>query len=297
MKLRFAEQQAKRAHPQVLQIIDHYWDAEHVQAAYGYFQHFRTPPGSGKFWIPVQPLREKGPTKDLPDRLGLRDYFGDWSDFLVAHFARVLEMIPRVAEDRPEFLELWLSIAREPDTSHEVYVHTDSNHTAEGWTDNVRLPIWGVIFHLGPKSGLIGGETMFCTEMPLSAAMLNGLHESMTYEQARGLSREWVEVPQKQNRLIVFNGALAHCAAPVRGPAPLKEPRVALLVNLWDHLPIDPARLSRCSTMRPAEFRALSKVPEEQLDVLQEMLATLTPEEFRDVTAFYRRTASPHSAT
>ncbi len=170
-----------------------------------------------------------------------------------------------------------------------VYLHTDSNHTAEDWEHNVRLPIWGTVLHLGPGSGITGGETSFCTERPMPESMVKNLHEYIPREQARGFSREWIDVGPRQNRLVIFRGSLPHYAAPVRSLASPDDPRLSLLVNVWDHLPIAASKLNGCSTMLPGEFRTISKISEAQLEQLGEIAKRLTPSEIEVALEFIKK--------
>jgi len=119
--------------------------------------------------------------------------------------------------------------------------------------------------------------------------MRKQLHEYVQVDEVRGFSREWVDIPQKQNRLIVFKGSLPHYAAPIRSLKSRDDPRVSLLVNVWDHLPIARFKLNGCSTMLPSEFRALCKFTEKQWDQLNGIINLLSPEEISEVMKFLMR--------
>jgi hypothetical protein len=288
VQLRFSTDQPILSHQQVLQVLDGFWTMEQVEEAYRYFKGFASLAESGNFWLEIAAIRD-APPDALAEALGLRCYFGPAAETLSQHLRRLLEILPRETLEKAVVLELWFTAQRKVKPSREVYLHTDSDHTAENWTDNVRLPMWGTVFYLGPRSGVKGGETTFCTESPLPEPMLPFLHESVPHEQALGLSRDWLTVPSKQNRLVVFRGALPHFSTPVVELASADEPRLVLVVAVWDHSPIDRAKLQRVSTMSPAEYHAACKLTETQLEELRAIMKRLTPAEFSEVTRLCER--------
>ena len=90
-------------------------------------------------------------------------------------------------------------------------------------------PIYGSAFYIGPRENITGGEIVINT---------NGKKHIENYQRAEGgivstHGAEWVKVPFKYNRLVLFDGEYPHFVAPVIS-RPVNKCRVTIAVNAWD---------------------------------------------------------------
>jgi len=290
MRLKFADRGQRTGHGEVVRVIDGFHEQERVREAYAHTQTFRMI-SSGLFWFEAAAVASssaKPPDEALgDDALGLAPYFGPGTEFVATHLRRVLGVLPADARLAAVAVELWFTHYHQPNPSEIVYLHTDSNHTLPGWAEATRLPMWGTILYLGPEAHFLGGETSFCTEQPIPDEMAGKLHESIPREDARRLSREWVDVGHKANRLVIFDGALAHYVAPVK-ELPPGEPRIAMLVNVWDHWPIDRSRLKGSCLLTPEEFRVVTRFSSDELEGVGRVAMTASPAEMELIARLTR---------
>lgn len=285
MRLKFADRGKRTGQGDVVRVIDGFYEPPQVREAYAHAQTFRMI-SSGLFWFEAAEVALSG-ANPQDDALGLEPYFGSGTEFVGGHLRRVLGMLPADARLAAVAVELWFTHYHQPNPSEIVYLHTDSNHTMPGWAEATRVPMWGTILYLGPEAHLLGGETSFCTEQPIPDAMAASLHESIPREDARRLSREWVDVPHKANRLVIFDGALAHFVAPVKALPP-GEPRIAMLVNFWDHWPVDRSRLAGSCMLTPEEFRVVTRFTSDELEGVGRVATAASPAEIEMIARLCR---------
>lgn len=258
--------------------MDRYLAPDTLATVYGVLKDMPALP-PGIFWIPVEQVTQVVHGDHSASAL-LAAYFGEeLASFLVRHMERLLQLIPGAWEDRPRLFELWTRNVSDRDP--QVWLHVDSESSEAGWMQNVKNPIWGTILHLGP-AGLQGGETCFCTEHPLPESIARHCMAPGQEPEVRALSQQWVDVPHQPNRLIVFQGSLAHYAAPIDGfPGP-DLPRVALLVNLWDHVPAFRVPLTGVGRVSPGEFELFSRLSREEMDAIY-LRETYPPEKWAEI--------------
>jgi hypothetical protein len=210
-----------------------------VAAAYDVFRELVILPGS--IFAPHKDLANG----ILARRLG--GYLPDPAAEFIVHFLNVL--VPRLplAVPRRGGFEIWSGLTMRGGA--KAYLHVDNDEALRRTTGLVRSPLFGAIFHLGPASGLRGGETLFdMGRMPPAAPPARFAFEP--WERILARSAAPLIVPQKAGRLILFSGDLPHAVAPIQRCAKSK-PRVALLANLW------PRRIS--SVQRGVGSRVLSQ--------------------------------------
>lgn len=90
-------------------------------------------------------------------------------------------------------------------------------------------PLYASAFYIGPKEGITGGEIVINTK---------GKKHYEDYTSAGGgivpdHGPEWIKVPFKYNRLVLFDGLYPHFVAPVIS-RPVDKCRVTIAVNAWD---------------------------------------------------------------
>ena len=166
--------------------------------------------------------------KDLTNRVlsqKLGAYLPNPAAAFVNHF--LCALVPRlpVAVSRQGGFEVWSGLTCR--RGGKAYLHVDNDEALRRATGLVRSPRVGAILHLGPASGLRGGETLFDLGGASSACFA-----FEPWERILARSNSPIIVPQKAGRLILFSGDLPHAVAPIRRCAKSK-PRVTLLANLW----------------------------------------------------------------
>jgi len=90
-------------------------------------------------------------------------------------------------------------------------------------------PIYGSAFYIGPRENITGGEILINT---------NGKNHMEDYEKAGGgivstHGAEWIKIPFRYNRLVLFDGLYPHFVAPVIS-RPVNKCRVTIAVNAWN---------------------------------------------------------------
>jgi hypothetical protein len=126
-------------------------------------------------------------------------------------------------------LEIWTNYSIEG--SPNVWLHIDNDETHRKETGELRHPLFGSVLHLGPITGMRGGETFFCLsdEPKLDNITFRTLPWSLV---ASVVASSGMTVPFRAGRTILFDGRLAHCVAPFT-LGDEQKPRLTLLVNGW----------------------------------------------------------------
>lgn len=196
-----------------------------VEGAYAVFRELVIPPGF--FFAPRRDLDDG----TLAERLARYMPFAS-ARFIALYLTRVLASLPSDVSRAGLGFETWLGVSRAGDDV--AYLHVDNDEALRRRTGRTRSPLAGAILHLGPATGLVGGETMFDLGYPTSRD--GGAHPRFVVATWRRILRRSsapVIVPQRAGRLVTFGGSLHHAVAPIiRCPS---GPRVTLLANLWAH--------------------------------------------------------------
>ena len=126
-------------------------------------------------------------------------------------------------------LEIWTNYSIQCDRN--VWLHVDNDEIHRKQTGELRHPLFGSVLHLGPMSGMRGGETFFClSEEPnLDNIIFKTLPWSLVSTVVMDIG---TMVPFRVGRTILFDGRLPHCVAPFTFEDEPK-PRLTLLVNGW----------------------------------------------------------------
>lgn len=269
----------KRTHPQALQVTNNFVSEELVRASYESLRELPPLP-SGFFWVDMKHVAayEAGDTAPVGK---LAEYLPSHVATLVfEHFRNLLRTIPDVRQDGVAGFELWFHNIGTPVT--RAAFHLDHDVPLAEQTGQMRLPLWGSILYLGPDAGngLVGGGTLFNVEEPIAPPVLDSCMQYIGFEELAKRSDQWVTVPFKPNRAVVFRGTLPHSMAPIEAVSPTR-PRVNLLANLWAHAPTFAEEHGFCR-FSPAEFAVLRKLSPEHHAALAQIAGRMKTEE--DVT-------------
>jgi hypothetical protein len=235
------DRRADRAGAGLVQEHDGFWPAQDLAPIYAILKRVEIP--SSLFYLSRSALQTPQTTsllgEYLPDALVA---------FVVAHLRRVLRAAPADVQRRCHGFELWTTRARRSETG-QIYLHIDCDEKLRTTTGTVRTPMLGSVMYIGPRSGLIGGETLFVID-----DRADGRFTPYKFHDWKALAgADAVRVVKHDTgKLALFAGHLRHGQGPVIDHSE-GEPRVAFLANLWDAR-IGDVPQGIC-TRSPEEFR------------------------------------------
>ena len=227
-----------------LAIYDHLLPGPFVEAAYEVFRELVIPPSI--FFFPLSLLKEDCAVASLDPYLPRAA-----AAYVARHLSLLLTLCPTDVVHGADGFEFWVGItARGGD---KAYLHIDHDEMQRRSGQGLRFPSIASIFHLGPSSGLDGGQTLFDLGVAETDASERFFRLSTWTSLVEACSAPLI-VPQRQGRLVVFRGHLPHAVEPIKHCDP-HAPRVALLANLWQQ------RLSSVptgvSSLTPEEYSPL----------------------------------------
>jgi hypothetical protein len=104
-----------------------------------------------------------------------------------------------------------------------------------------------------------GGGTAVYPRLPVPEQLMSYCFRYTTHDELDALAADWTVVPQKPNRLLVFDGRLPHYACRCR--AKPEAPRTALIVTGWATVPrFAPER--GYSKLTVEQYQAFTHLPE-----------------------------------
>jgi hypothetical protein len=160
--------------------------------------------------------------------------------------------------------EVWSGVTREGDGSS--YLHRDVDEGRKVAFGALRYPLASAILYLGPRVGLVGGQTLIWANANVPAKVESSVfHKVDTHSLRQSWPNGWLEIEHRPGRLVLFDGARPHLVAPVIGH-PRSRPRVALLVNAWD-LSLHAAE-NRFGRLNRRDFEALTGLSRQTLQAL-----------------------------
>jgi hypothetical protein len=169
--------------------------------------------------------------------------------------------------------EVWVNQFR---INSRKQLHVDYDGALRRKTNEVRTPAWSTILHLGPERGMRGGETAIFTARPAERHVLDACFTSIEDEEVLALSNDRVVVPQKFNRLVVFDGSLPHYVMPVKALADATQPRVTMTVNLWDAPILAAARRESMFPFAPQVMPLARLLDTNEISVVAELAQKLS---------------------
>ena len=119
-------------------------------------------------------------------------------------------------------------------TKSALHLHVDCDEEHYYKHNEVIPPKYTSVLYTGPKNALVGGEL---------AINLNGIKyftdnlnaDIQQYpEKIKKDTKNWLTIPYKYNRLIVFDANCPHCVLNIQSGTE-NAPRTALTMALWDH--------------------------------------------------------------
>lgn len=246
----------------------------------------------GLFWLDVKTIARHGqgdPSAILP----LQAYFGDFAGFLMDYLSSLWDVVKHHAIPDEAMFEFWIDKLWESDPN-KIYLHRDTHSGPKQRDEPLPYPVLGAVMHIGPESGLVGGSTFFCMNEPTPAAVMdNDRRPNMTIDQTLALADDWREVERKRNRLLVFPGTLSHFVGPIERLSPAREPRTAVVANLWN---FNPLRQDGISRLTAEEFDVYKRLAPGELSTLMGMLRRLdAPEALTVMSVFSRISQQLHS--
>lgn len=209
-----------------LSVHDNFLPEATVTAAYEVFRRLPLPPSV--FYTPIVYLEDGSAWKRLAR------YMPDGAaKFACLCLSRILSTcVPPVSRNLEGF-EFWVGVTTY--TGRCAQLHCDLDEPLRRTEGIIRCPSVGTILHLGPRSGLKGGETLF--DVGVTAVDESSRCFALdSWEALLAACIAPIVIPQREGRLIVFRGETPHAVAPIVSCNPA-QPRVAFLANLWDRRP------------------------------------------------------------
>ena len=141
--------------------------------------------------------------------------------------------------------EVWSNLMYETG----LHLHVDCDEDYYNLTQIIQPPQYTSVLYLGPAHDLEGGEL---------ALNLNGIdyaenhdldhneHDVIANEQKNCISdmqahvikqdtRNWLTIPYRYNRLIVFDPHYPHCVLNIKKGTTKNTPRIGITMAAWDH--------------------------------------------------------------
>jgi hypothetical protein len=204
-------------------VTDGFLNTDQVAETYEVLSRVRIPPGA--VYVSRQEV-ESGRFQGLADKLP------EEAARLVQPYCKQL-MNRMLSLGLAEFdgFEVWRNHTLE--YPEKVALHFDNDEVLRSITREIVTPLVGSIMYLGPGNIESGGGTFFCLDQSKVQLHKDLLFQSLPWKDVHAaLGASSVIVPFRPGRLVVFDGALAHCVVPFLKTVD-SQPRVALLVNAW----------------------------------------------------------------
>ena len=256
-----------------VEVVDDLHDAALVDEIYQIFKG--TPMPNNIFWVSAD-LVKRYQAGDLEGiRLFSRYYPESAAVFIMRHLAKLMATICQSESDPAAGFEIW---TRSFAPNHRgMYIHIDCDQIVYQTTATAESPRWGTVFYAGPRSGLVGGETLINTQVPVPASVRRSIGKIRTLEQLRQDSPDWLGVSPRFNRLTIFHGSLAHGVASTGDGS---DSRVTFLVNVWSRVLAPYKDLTDVCLLSPEHFKLLTRLPHAQAVQLDGVRNRLSPAEY-----------------
>jgi hypothetical protein len=140
---------------------------------------------------------------------------------------QVCKLIRRISVTNPGFAgkgyEAWINVL-DRDANYLDH-HVDCDEEAEGF-EPAKMT---AILYLGEEEDLEGGELAVDTS---EGAISSGFYDNI-YDLEKNLNSNWIKIPYKYNRLILFDSNYPHAILPIKN---IKEgqSRIGLTISSWD---------------------------------------------------------------
>jgi len=107
-----------------------------------------------------------------------------------------------------------------------LHYHVDCDEEAEG----VVPAKMTATLYLGPSDGIEGGELAINTTPYINSSTFK---YKTIYDLKKDIDNDWIIIPYKYNRLILFDSNYPHAVLPLTD-LPNQESRISLIVSVWD---------------------------------------------------------------
>lgn len=122
-----------------------------------------------------------------------------------------------------EGYEVWVNVM---DKSNEgLDMHIDCNEYAQH-NDPAKKT---AVIYLGRDEDMLGGELI----MHMTEVSESYLFPKSIYEAEKQMNNEWLKIPFKSHRLILFNSAYPHGVLPIKH-IPNGHSRITMTISSWD---------------------------------------------------------------
>ena len=132
--------------------------------------------------------------------------------------------------------EVWSNLM---DPNNILDLHCDVDEFTEQLTGKTVHPMYTSVLYLGPKNELIGGSLRLNLKynsheiIKASKEIQSKLREEG--EQEEKSNQDWLTIPFKYNRLVVFDPKRPHLITKIKDGATAELPRIGLTMAAWDY--------------------------------------------------------------
>lgn len=132
--------------------------------------------------------------------------------------------------------EVWSNLM---DPNNILDLHCDVDEFTEQLTGKTVHPMYTSVLYLGPKNELTGGSLRLNLKydsheiIKTSKEVQSKLREEGEREEKS--SQDWLTIPFKYNRLVVFDPKRPHLITKIKDGATAELPRIGVTMAAWDY--------------------------------------------------------------
>ena len=128
--------------------------------------------------------------------------------------------------------EVWSNLMT-PDNVLDL--HCDVYEYHHDLTGEVIHPLYTSVLYLGPKNQIEGGELRMSLKHTDADILLPQGYQKVDEEgRAEKTNHDWISVPFRYNRLVVFDPKRPHLITNIKSGASKEHPRIGLTMAAWD---------------------------------------------------------------
>ena len=144
----------------------------------------------------------------------------------------ICKVIKKVIEVEPRFIgvgyEPWVN-AHDTD-NYFLQHHVDCEEAAEGGIKPAKMT---ATIYLGSEEDMEGGQLAVDCEPYSNSTVFEQDIYKLEKEVNKNKSNNWIKIPYKYNRMVLFDEAYPHAILPIRGMKKGNS-RITLIVSSWD---------------------------------------------------------------
>ena len=145
---------------------------------------------------------------------------------------KICTLIRRICVTEPSFAgkgyEAWVNVL-DKDNDH-LHHHVDCEEAVENEVKPAKMT---VTIYLGSEDNLEGGELVVDTQGYVPSLKLHNDIYNLVREVKENTLNNWITIPYKYNRIVLFDGNYPHAVLPIRNIRQ-GNARITLTISSWD---------------------------------------------------------------